>query len=238
MALYMNGVLVDSGKFHINGVVPDNIFLNGINMWQNKAPAGSQTFTASGTFTVPQGYTEVTICMCGGGGGGSSRHYDSYDRFAVHSGGGYGGAIESQVVSGLTSGQSVTVTVGGGGSGGYWATAGNSGASSVFNGIVASGGSGGVFTHWSGSPDSSYNGDGGSRSSCAGTHYDGSKNTTSGLYTSHGYGGQAGFGNGGNGGITGSTGGVGAGGGGANNADQTVGGGGNGGRGEVRVSWS
>jgi hypothetical protein len=70
-------------------------------------PAGGfsnmQVFTSSGTFTVPTGITKVKVTVVGGGGGSS----------AYYSGSGAGAAIE--IISNLTPGANVTVTVGAGG---------------------------------------------------------------------------------------------------------------------------
>ena len=38
-------------------------------------PSNSQTFTSSGTFTVPTGVTKVLVWACGGGGGGAGGYY-------------------------------------------------------------------------------------------------------------------------------------------------------------------
>jgi hypothetical protein len=84
-------------------------------------PAGGfsnmQVFTSSGTFTVPTGITKVKVTVVGGGGGGGSFNSGSY-----LGGGGGGAAIE--IISGLTPGGTVSVTVGAGGA--YNATGGTS----------------------------------------------------------------------------------------------------------------
>ena len=41
-------------------------------------PHGMQAFTASGTFVVPEGVTQVFVELCGGGGGGSGGIYNKY----------------------------------------------------------------------------------------------------------------------------------------------------------------
>lgn len=75
------------------------------------APTGGfsnlQVFTSSGTFTVPAGITKVKVTVVGGGGGANDNWY--------YVGGGGGGAA-IKVISGLTPGSTVTVTVGAGGS--------------------------------------------------------------------------------------------------------------------------
>ena len=220
---------VSAGRYH-NGIVLSEEYHNGILVYTSQSPSGSQTFTSSGTFTVPQGYTEVTICMIGGGGsGGACAVPVNNPTGALYSGGGYSGEIVSQVVSGLTSGQVIAVTIGSGGAGvsGY-DVAGNAGTETVFGSIVANGGAGGGATTFP------YYGEGGARViSCLGiTTYDGSSAIFEawGGGASGGYGGQAGFGNGG---TLGGSGGVGAGG--AGHIAGTISGAG--GRGELVVSW-
>jgi hypothetical protein len=71
---------------------------------------GGQTFTATGTFTVPAGITEVWVSMCGGGGGGGSGGASWYGG----GGGGGGNAVLRQVVA-VTPGANIAVTIGGGG---------------------------------------------------------------------------------------------------------------------------
>ncbi len=70
-----------------------------------------QVFSANGTFTVPAGVTRVKVTVVGGGGGGGNILYAG-----SNGGGGGGGAVK--IVSGLTPGGTVSVTVGAGGSGG------------------------------------------------------------------------------------------------------------------------
>lgn len=75
-------------------------------VWQTIAsgPSGvsGQVFTASGTFTVPSGVTAVraTVVGAGGAGGGQSQS------------GGAGGGIAIKYITGLTPGQTISVTVG------------------------------------------------------------------------------------------------------------------------------
>ena len=67
----------------------------------------AQSFTASGTFTVPSGITSVDVLVVGGGGGGGSQHAG---------GGGAGGLIFFPGYP-VSPGGTVTVTVGCGGAG-------------------------------------------------------------------------------------------------------------------------
>jgi hypothetical protein len=95
------------------------------------------TYTASGSFVVPNGSSTVKVRLCGGGGGGGSG--------AQGLGGGGGGASGyAEGVISVTPGQVIPVTVGGGGGvsgGGYGGTG---GTSSFGSAISATGGGGGA----------------------------------------------------------------------------------------------
>jgi hypothetical protein len=104
-----------------------------------------QQFTSSGTFTIPASVTvvKVTVVGAGGGGGGS-------DAGATFNGGGGGsGGCGIKWLTGLTSGNTLTVTIGTGGTVTSGAAGGNGVASSVASGtqtittITANGGAGG-----------------------------------------------------------------------------------------------
>lgn len=103
-----------------------------------------QFFTSNGTFTIPAGITAVKVTVVGGGGGGGGAN-------ATLGGSGGGSAgFGIKWLSGLTPGNTLTVTVGPGGTGVSSAN-GNSGtASTVASGtqtistITANGGGGGV----------------------------------------------------------------------------------------------
>ena len=69
-----------------------------------------QSFTSSGSFTVPAGTTQVRVRLVGGGGGGAPSSATQ-----AGSGGGAGGYAEG--VYGVSPGQSIEVTIGSGGSG-------------------------------------------------------------------------------------------------------------------------
>ena len=192
-----------------------------------RAPAGSKTFTASGTFTVPIGWTSVTLSICGGGGSGSRTRAGN----AIGGGGNRGNYSYSSVA--VTPGQQISVTIGAGGAsvaGGSYMN-GLAGGSSSFGGTTMPGGSGGLHS------STTYNGTGAAFSTPDGrTTYDGGYI----VYAGHNiYGGKAGmFGNGGAGAIinaVGYGGGVGAGGGCQGN--HTTYGSGPGGRGQVVISW-
>ena len=96
----------------------------------------AQTFTSSGTFSVPSGVTAVDVLVVGGGGGGGS---------SIGGGGGAGGLVYAACYP-VTPGGTVSVTVGEGGTFTTPTGAGNranNGQSSVFGTITAQGGGGG-----------------------------------------------------------------------------------------------
>jgi len=109
------------------------------------APA-YQSFTSSGTFSVPSGVTSVNVLVVAGGAGGVQRH---------GGGGGAGGLIYRPGFS-VTPGGTVTVTVGCGGAGGApgVSPAGQSGQDSVFGTLTAKGG-GSAPSDGSGAPGGS-----------------------------------------------------------------------------------
>jgi len=92
-----------------------------------------QTFTSSGTFSVPSGVSSVDVLVVAGGGGGG---YEG-------GGGGAGGLIFRPGFS-VTPGGTVTVTVGGGGAGSAGPSGqgdyGDNGQDSVFGTLTAKGG--------------------------------------------------------------------------------------------------
>lgn len=77
---------------------------------------GMQTFTASGTFTVPYGVNTIDVFLVGGGGGGTAPS-------GCSGSGGGGGYTKTQKAIAVTAGQTCSVTVGSGGNqngtGGY-----------------------------------------------------------------------------------------------------------------------
>jgi len=103
-----------------------------------------QQFTGSGTFTIPAGVTaaKVTVVGAGGAGGGCAAGTNN-------GGGGGAGGVGIKWLSGLTPGNTLTVTVGTGGAGISNATGNAGGASSVSSGtqtittVSANGGGGG-----------------------------------------------------------------------------------------------
>jgi hypothetical protein len=105
-----------------------------------------QRFTASGTFTVPEGIDRVFVETIGGGGGGGASGNASGGGTAgnIGAGGGAGG-YGARLVTGLTPGSSVTVTVGAGGTASAAASGGAGGSSSFGAFVSATGGGGGGF---------------------------------------------------------------------------------------------
>jgi hypothetical protein len=96
-----------------------------------------QVFTASGNFAVPNGVAMAKVTVIGGGGAGG---YHS----TMPSGGGGAGGTAVGVVTGLTPGQVITVTIGAGGAvPSSPGNGGNGGQSSFGTYMVASGGVGG-----------------------------------------------------------------------------------------------
>lgn len=99
--------------------------------------SGVQTFTASGSFTVPSGATQVEVELWGGGSGSLA------SANGMPSGGGAGGGYSRRRIANLLSGQAVPVMIGAGGNGGTTAGAGATvGGTSGFGTYVsATGGS-------------------------------------------------------------------------------------------------
>jgi hypothetical protein len=99
--------------------------------------SGVQTFVSSGTFFVPTGVTQVEVEVWGGGSGS----YASVP--GLPSGGGSGGGYARKLITGLTPGQMISVTVGAGGIAGTTGgvAAGPGGTSSFGQYVSATGGS-------------------------------------------------------------------------------------------------
>ncbi|KNQ84525.1 phage tail protein [Salmonella enterica subsp. enterica serovar Derby] len=123
-----------------------------------------QFFTANGTFTVPDGVTQVFVEMLGGGGGGGGGgHTSNTDGLLYCSGGNAGKSEEPEIaIVPVIAGNNYPVTVGAGGASGAGGVlpnsnptgnvvqvgqAGNSGingGNSIFIDVVANGGAGGA----------------------------------------------------------------------------------------------
>jgi hypothetical protein len=186
----------------------------------------SQTFTNSGTFTVPHKITSVQVNLWGGGGGGG---FTGNNRGA---GGGGGGAYLVNNSFSVSLG-TISVTVGSGGSGQTTIiTPGGTGGNSIFSTLVANGGVGG----------NGLTGGAGGAASTGGT-VGGSASNASGNPNSAGTSGGGGAGGGGAGGAGGpSSGGDGSigtqPGGGGGGEGRSGNSGGSGGAGQVIVSWT
>ncbi len=106
---------------------------------------GVTRFTASGTFTIPAGVTSVRVRAVGGGAGGGTPGTS-----AVNGTGGSSGGYGEKILTGLTPGNTLTITIGGAGSGVSNGTGGNGGTTTVASGtqtitsIIANGGNGGL----------------------------------------------------------------------------------------------
>ena len=104
-----------------------------------------ESFTSSGTFSVPSGVTAVNVLVVGGGGGGADNGTTTTNR--VGGGGGGAGGLIYRPGFPVTPGGTVTVTVGCGATranpSSPTASASNNGQDSVFGTLTAKGGGGG-----------------------------------------------------------------------------------------------
>jgi hypothetical protein len=141
--LTANNVLLGNGTSAVQVVAPGtngNILTSNGTTWTSAAPASSfvgfrgQAFTSNGTFTIPTGITALKITVVGGGGGGAGAVFAGCCAYNPSQGAGGGGAGIS-FLTGLTPGNTLSVTIGGGGAGGGSASNGSSGGNST----VASG---------------------------------------------------------------------------------------------------
>ena len=201
--------------------------LQGGNGGTSLDPVGQQI--VSGSFTVPSDVTSISVVCVGGGGGGSAGRRNnpfsqySNDNPAGGAGGGGGGLSYKNNIS-VTPGETLTVQIGNGGSGGNGPTSGgsNGGDTKLMRGGTvlchASGGSAGQWNSTSG-------GAGGYRVVGDGGGSGGTGGGGASLYGNCGGGGGAG-GYSGNGGSAGSSGSGGAGGGGSNGSSSGANGGG------------
>lgn len=93
-------------KYALNSTLGTSGFLSLDKMIQAH---GSQTFTANGTFTVPEGVTKILVTACGGG---ASSNRGTTTNYAA---GGQGGACILKKAFNVTPGQKISITVGKGG---------------------------------------------------------------------------------------------------------------------------
>jgi hypothetical protein len=109
--------------------------------------ARGEVFTSSGTFTVPAGISAVKVTVIGAGGGGGGTTRGGSGTLSQATGGGGGAGVTTEWISGLTSGSTVSVTVGAGGTGGAAGATGGAGGTSSFGAYCsATGGGGGTNT--------------------------------------------------------------------------------------------
>jgi hypothetical protein len=106
-------------------------------------PPGQQLFTTSQSFVVPGGITQISAAAIGGGGGGSG---GDGGRGEPNQGGGGGGLAYGTFA--VTPGETLTITVGAGGTSPTGGSGGAGGASSIARGatvlLSGGGGAGGV----------------------------------------------------------------------------------------------
>jgi hypothetical protein len=148
---------VGTTQLSATGTPSSGTFLRGDNTWATVTSlpgTQGQLFSSSGTFTIPTGISTIKVTVCGAQGGGGGRNTTSSNV------GGQGavGGVATKFLTGLTPGNTLTVTVGvggtaGGNTSGYGntaATGGTGGTSSVASGtqtistVSATGGSGGT----------------------------------------------------------------------------------------------
>jgi hypothetical protein len=103
--------------------------------------SGEQTFTTSGTFTVPAGVTAVWVEIWGGGAGSGGCQGATLNCGSTGGGAGYA----RKLITGLTPGATIAATIGAAGVGGVTGTAQpTNGGTSSFGAVSATGGSAGV----------------------------------------------------------------------------------------------
>jgi hypothetical protein len=95
-----------------------------------------QVFTSSGYFVVPSGVTTVRVELTGGGGSGGFHE-------SMPGGGGGAGGRATGIVTGLTPGQVIPVTIGAGGAAPASPGNGGEGGTTIFGNLQAYGGYGG-----------------------------------------------------------------------------------------------
>jgi hypothetical protein len=128
---------LDGQNINPNDIIVGGNIINGL--------FRSAIFTSSGTWTVPE---DVTKCYAKviGAGGGAARSTATLNTVLIIGAGGGGGGVSEKLITGLTPGSGITITVGTGGDGGTSVTQlyGLDGGSSSFGAhCSATGGHGG-----------------------------------------------------------------------------------------------
>lgn len=127
---------VGVSQLNATGTPSSATFLRGDNTWASAGGGGQQIFTSSGTFTIPSGVSRVKVTVVGGGGGSGSATNSA-------SAGGGSGATCIKYLTGLTPGNTLTVTVGaGGGAGSTGGTSSVASGTQTITTLSAGGGSG------------------------------------------------------------------------------------------------
>jgi hypothetical protein len=156
---------VGVSQLSATGTPSSSTYLRGDNTWGTVTSlpgAQGQVFSSSGTFTIPSGITAVKVTVCGAQGGQGGRNTFGSDQ----GGAGGAGGVAVKYLSGLTSGNTLTVTIGSGGTVGSnvsqtygtGGSGGTGGSSSVASGtqtittVSATGGSGGSGGFYGGDP--------------------------------------------------------------------------------------
>lgn len=114
-----------------------------------------QTFTSTGTFTVPSNVSAISVFAVGAGaGGGCFINSGGVAPFGAGGGGGGGEVIEADIA--VTPGAAYTITIGAGGAGGNSSNAGSGNDTTIGSLLTAKGGGGGAG--WQNSPATLYPG--------------------------------------------------------------------------------
>lgn len=108
---------VTVAKLSATGTPGSSTFLRGDGQWQSAAsPLGGQAFTYTGsaqTFTIPTGVSSLKVTIVGGGGTGGAANYSAgCPAYQGKGGGGGAGGTAVVYLTGVTSGNTITVTVG------------------------------------------------------------------------------------------------------------------------------
>ena len=111
--------------------------------------SNSRVFNSDGNFTVPADVSALSVYVIGGGGGSGGRGSVNSSTGMIGGGGGGSGGYGQSLITGLTPGTVIGVTVGQGGAGAQYLPAadsvgGNGGSSSFGTLLVAQGGRGGT----------------------------------------------------------------------------------------------